>query len=42
MLPTNYWELRDKKEIQRLVITSETRAKEKGSKLNRDVVYIPA
>lgn len=40
-LPNNYWELRDKKEIQRMVITSEDRAENKKNKLDREVVYIP-
>ncbi|EKE27544.1 MAG: Transcriptional regulator, TrmB [uncultured bacterium (gcode 4)] len=41
-LPTNYYEQRDKKNIERYVITSESRAKSKQSKPNREVVYIPS
>jgi hypothetical protein len=40
-LPTNYWELRDTKQIQRMVITSETRAKTSRQKINKEIVYIP-
>jgi sugar-specific transcriptional regulator TrmB len=40
-LPTNYWELRDSKQIQRMVITSETRANNINQKINKEVVYIP-
>ncbi|EKE26234.1 MAG: hypothetical protein ACD_4C00363G0001 [uncultured bacterium (gcode 4)] len=37
----NYKEIRDKKQIQRLVITSEKRAIWRAKKLDREVVYIP-
>jgi len=40
-LPSDYKEIRDKKNIQRLVITSELKAKEKWNKINRDIVHIP-
>jgi len=40
-LPSDYKELRDKKKIQRMVITSELKAKAKWSDLDRDVVHIP-
>ncbi|MDD2566278.1 MAG: helix-turn-helix domain-containing protein [Candidatus Gracilibacteria bacterium] len=40
-LPSNYKEIRDKKQIQRLIITSENKSKTKTSSLDREVVYIP-
>lgn len=39
---SKYKEIRDKKQIQRMVITSEKRAKIRQKKLDREIVYIPA
>lgn len=38
---TKYKEIRDQKQIQRMVITSEKRAINRTKKLDREVVYIP-
>lgn len=40
-LPSSYKELRDKKKIQRLVITSELKAKAKWNTIDREIVHIP-
>lgn len=40
-LPSNYRELRDKKQIQRMVITSEKLEKQKNKRLEREIVTIP-
>ena len=41
LLPKNYRELRDKKDLERFVIMSEKSAKLKKSRLERDLVVIP-
>lgn len=40
-LPPNYRELRDKKQIQRMVITSENLEKQKTKRVEREIVSIP-
>lgn len=40
-LPSNYREIRDKKQIQRMVITSEKLSQMKTKKVDREVVSIP-
>jgi len=41
LLPKNYRELRDKKQLERFVIMSEKAAKVKKNRLDRDLVVIP-
>lgn len=41
-LPSGYREMRDKKQIQRMVITSEKLEKQKSRKLEREIVSVPA
>jgi len=41
-LPPNYREIRDKKQLERFVITSESRGKTKKPRLERDMKFVPA